>query len=162
MKSQKTKMNNDCTNINCSLYGKCNLGDNCYLYSGIKKKENKYHAEKCEYNGELFDSIKERDRFIQLKLLERCGQVSNIRRQVSYELIPAQREADKLGKRGGIKKGKTIEKAINYIADFVYVDRNGDEIVEDCKGYKIGGAYALFVVKRKLMLYMHGIRVKEV
>lgn len=149
---------NDCINTNCSLYGKCNLGDNCQFYNGTKKKENKYHAEKCEYNGEVFDSRKEMDRYIQLKLLERCGQVSNIRRQVKYELIPAQREEDKIGKRGGVLKGNVIEKSVVYRADFVYTDRNGDEIVEDVKGIRTKE----YILKRKLMLYVHGIRVKEI
>lgn len=134
------------------------MGDNCEFYSGVKKKENKYHAEKCEYNGEVFDSKREREFYGQLKLLERCGQVSNIRRQVEYELIPAQREPDSIGKRGGVKRGKTIEAAIKYRADFVYTDRDGVEIVVDTKGFRTKD----YILKRKMMLYFHNIRIKEV
>lgn len=151
-------MNNDCINTNCSLYGKCTLGENCILYSGKRKKESKYKAQKCEYNGEVFDSKHERDYYIQLKLLERCGQVSNIRRQVKYELIPAQREPDGVGKRGGVIRGKTIETACNYYADFVYLDRDGNEIVADTKGFRTKE----YVIKRKLMLWIHGIKIMEV
>jgi hypothetical protein len=55
-----------------------------------------------------------------------------------------------------------VEKACTYKADFVYYDDSGNQIVEDCKGYKKKAAYDLFTVKRKLMLYIHGIKVKEV
>lgn len=151
---------NDCTNTNCSLYGKCNLGDNCYLYKG-KKTKNKYQAKKCEYNGEVFDSQKERDFYIELKLLEKAGKISNLRRQVEYELIPAQREPDKIGKRGGIIKGKTIEQAVTYRADFCW-EEDGKEVVADVKGFKGGGAYAVFKIKRKLFLWRYGIKIKEI
>lgn len=154
------KTNNDCINTNCSLYGKCNLGENCYLYKG-KKKANKYQAKKCEYEGEIFDSIKERDAWIDLKLLEKAGKIRNLRRQVEYELIPAQREPDRIGKRGGIIKGKTIEQAVIYRADFCW-EENGQEIVADVKGYKGGGAYSIFKLKRKLLLWRYGIRIKEI
>lgn len=153
--------NNDCTNTNCSLYGKCNLGDNCYLYKG-KKKSNKYQAKKCEYDGEVFDSIKERDRYAELKLLERAGEISNLRRQVKFVLIPEQREPNKIGKRGATIKGDLLERELSYVADFCYVDKDSKEITEDVKGYKGGGAYAIFKIKKKLMLYIHGIKVKEI
>lgn len=149
-------MNNDCTNTNCSLYGKCDLGDNCYLYKG-KKKTNKYQAKKCEYNGEVFDSIREKNRYIELKLLECVGEIKDLRRQVKFELIPAQREQVKIGKRGGIIKCKTIEKAVSYIADYTY-EKDGKLIVEDCKGMRTKE----YVLKRKMMLYFHGIKIKEI
>ncbi len=152
---------NSCTNKQCSLYGKCNLGTNCILYKG-KAKGNKYHAEKCEYKGEIFDSQKERDRYIELTLLLKAGEITDLQRQVKYELIPAQREADTIGKRGGVKKGKLIEAGVGYVADFVYKDKNGNLVVEDVKGYRQGGAYAVFTIKRKLFLYKYGIRIKEV
>jgi hypothetical protein len=54
-----------------------------------------------------------------------------------------------------------LEREISYVADFVYYE-NGQLVVEDVKGYKKGPAYAVFVMKRKLMLKVYGIRVKEV
>lgn len=121
----------------------------------------KYHAKKVVRGGKTFDSAKEARRFGELSLLQRAGEISDLRTQVKYVLIPAQREPDTVGKRGGVIKGRLIERECAYVADFVY-KRNGVEIVEDVKGYKDSTAYALFVVKRKLMLFIHGIQIKEV
>lgn len=123
---------------------------------------NKYNARKTIYNGIVFDSRKEMVRYEQLEFLALSGIISGLKRQVKYELIPAQREKDEIGKRGGVKKGKVIEKSVSYIADFVYTDEHGNVVVEDCKGYKQGGAYAVFTIKRKLMLQIYGIKIKEV
>ena len=67
-----------------------------------------------------------------------------------------------IGKTGQKKAGKVLERECVYRADFAYTDKQGQKIVEDVKGYKGGGAYAVFVIKRKLMLYVHHIRVIEV
>lgn len=112
---------------------------------------NKYGAKKVVVNGEVFDSQKEFYRWCDLKLLERAGEIFNLNRQVKYELIPAQRDG----------KGKLIEREVSYIADFAYLAKNGDKIVEDVKGYKRGASYQLFTIKRKMMLYKYGIKVKE-
>ena len=122
----------------------------------------KYHAKKIVVGGEVFDSQKEYRRFRELSLLQRAGEIEDLKRQVEYELIPAQREPDTVGARGGIKKGRLIEQKCSYIADYVYTDDKGNIHVEDVKGYKDGGAYRVFVIKRKLMLYIHGIIVEEV
>lgn len=106
----------------------------------------KYHAKKTELDGITFDSRKEADRYAELKLLERSGAIHNLQRQVRYELIPAQK-----------KDGKTIERACHYIADFVY-EENGKTVVEDVKGFRTKE----YVLKRKLMLQVHGIEVREV
>lgn len=121
----------------------------------------KYHARKVTRNGRTFDSAKEARRFGELSLLQRAGEISDLRCQVKYILIPAQREPDTVGKRGGTIKGKMLERECAYIADFVY-KQNGVEIVEDVKGYRDSTAYALFTIKRKLMLWVHGIKIKEV
>ena len=89
---------------------------------------------------------------------QRAGVISNLREQVSFELIPAQ-----YGECGTDLKGKPvrvcIEKACKYIADFVYTDNEtGQTIVEDTKGVRTKE----YIIKRKLMLYLHGIRIKEV
>lgn len=106
----------------------------------------KYHAKKTELDGITFDSKKEANRYAELRLLERSGAIHNLQRQVRYELIPAQK-----------KDGKTVERACHYIADFVY-EENGKTVVEDVKGYRTKE----YVLKRKLMLQVHGIEVREV
>lgn len=97
-----------------------------------------------------YDSKREYYRANELKLLQRAGEISSLKEQVPYELIPSQyREVN--GKR------KCIERSVKYIADFQYVDKKGDTIVEDTKGFRTTD----YVIKRKLMLFIHGIRVKE-
>ena len=118
---------------------------------------NKYHNRKITRGDSSFDSIKEYRRYCELSLLERAGAIQDLKRQVEFVLIPAQREPDSVGKRGGIIKGKTIEKKCSYIADFVYKE-NGEEVVEDTKGVKTKD----YILKRKMMLYIHGIRVREI
>lgn len=122
---------------------------------------NKYKAKKVLFNGQEFDSKKEVRRYRFLLEKAQRGEISDLQTQVKYILIPTQREPDTVGVRGGIKKGKVIEKECAYYADFVYKE-NGQEVVEDTKGYKKGQAYAVFSIKRKLMLERYGIRVKEV
>lgn len=118
----------------------------------------KYNAKKVEYNGMTFDSKRELKRYKELELLEQAGEISNLQRQVKYVLIPTQREPDIIGKRGGVKKGKVIEHECSYTADFVYNDEDGDIVVEDTKGFRTKD----YTIKRKLMLYVHGIKIKEV
>ena len=105
----------------------------------------------------VFDSKGELQRYQDLKILEKCGIIQNLRRQVKFVLIPTQREPDIIGKRGGVKQGKVIEKECSYTADFVY-EENGQLVVEDYKGYKTEA----YKIKKKLMLYVHEIRIKEV
>lgn len=113
---------------------------------------NKYGARKVidPVTGEKFDSAKEHRRWCELRLLERAGKITKLRRQVKYVLIPAQYD-------GKVK----LESETSYIADFVYKDETSSEIVEDTKGYKKGAGYQLFVIKRKLMLQKYGVRIKE-
>lgn len=125
-------------------------------------RKSKYGAEKVTIDGIKFDSKKEANRYRDLKILEKIGEITNLQMQVKYVLIPAQREPDTVGKRGGIIKGKLIEREVSYIADFVYTDVNGNRVVEDVKGYRGGGAYEVFKIKRKLMLYIQKIKVEEV
>lgn len=125
-------------------------------------RKSKYGAEKVAIDGIKFDSKKEANRYRELKILEKIGEITNLQMQVKYVLIPAQREPDTVGKRGGIIKGKLIEREVSYIADFVYTDVNGNRVVEDVKGYRGGGAYEVFKIKRKLMLYIQKIKVEEV
>lgn len=114
---------------------------------------NKYHNRTAEIDGIRFDSWKEARRYRDLELLQAAGEISGLERQKKYVLIPAQREPAK-----GKKKGRVIERECSYIADFVYRDEKGNLIVEDTKGVRTKE----YVIKRKLMLYIHGIRIREV
>lgn len=114
--------------------------------------QNKYKNRKVTIDGITFDSQKEANRYAELKLLQRAGQIQGLQRQVKYILIPPQREPDTAG-----KKGKLIERECAYIADFVYI-QNGATVVEDTKGVKTKE----YIIKRKLMLYIHGIKIREV
>lgn len=117
----------------------------------------KYNNKKVIVDGITFDSRKEARRYKELKLLERAGQIQNLELQKEYELIPTQREADTVGVRGGVKRGKVIEHSVKYKADFVYTE-NGETVVEDTKGMRTKD----YIIKRKLMLYVHQIRIREV
>lgn len=77
-----------------------------------------------------------------------AGLISNLQEQVPYTLIPSQRNSE----------GRVIERACKYIADFVYTDANGNKVVEDTKGYRTKE----YIIKRKLMLYVHGIVISEI
>ena len=124
-------------------------------------KGRKYGNKKIKIDGMIFDSKKEGYRYRELSLLQKAGAISDLRTQVKFVLIPAQREPDRKGPKGGTIKGRLLERDVSYIADFVYRDSSGKIVVEDVKGAKVGEAYTVFVIKRKLMLYMHGIRIIE-
>lgn len=121
----------------------------------------KYHNRKTRVsNGRIADSRKEARRYEELLLLQRAGKISNLRTQVPYELIPAQYETyERYGKNGNrLKDGiKLVERAVVYVADFVYVE-DGKTIVEDTKGVRTPD----YIIKRKLMLHIHGIRIREI
>ena len=121
------------------------------------KKGNKLHAEKVDMtmpDGTLmhFDSKREARRYMDLWLMQRSGEITNLRTQVKYPLLPKQVHPD-----------GTQERAIDYVADFVY-EKDGETVVEDSKGFRntASAAYRVFVMKRKMMLYFHGVTVREV
>ena len=111
--------------------------------------KNKYGARQLTApDGQKFDSVKEYHRWGCLRLLERAGKIKDLKRQVKYVLIPAQRD----------KTGKVIEREMSYIADFEYFDLSkGAKVTEDCKGYKTD----VYKIKKKLMLWVHGIHIHE-
>lgn len=95
-----------------------------------------------------YASKREAKRAMQLRLMQEAGQIRNLREQVSYLLIPAYRDAT----------GKTLECACSYVADFVYDEfPMWHPVVEDCKGLRT----AAYIIKRKLMLMVHGVKVRE-
>lgn len=121
-------------------------------------KMNKYRNKKVEVGNEVFDSKREYERWVYLNQMQDAHVISELERQVSFLLIPAIYEPDTIGPRGGKNKGKCIERECVYVADFVYKDECGRLVVEDTKGFRTPD----YVIKRKLMLKEHGIRVQEV
>ena len=107
----------------------------------------KYGNKKTVVDGITFDSRKEAQRWSELKLLQRAGEIFDLQRQVPFTLIPKQ-----------VRDGKTIERPCVYKADFVYKDKDGTEVVEDVKGV----CTKEYRIKKKLMLWQFGIIVKEV
>ena len=120
-------------------------------YFQREEPKNKFHARKVTIDGMEFDSQAEAYRWCELKLMEKAGEIRELRRQVEYTLIPSQKGDD----------GKVAERAVKYIADFVY-EENGKTVVEDVKGLRQGAAYEVFKIKRKLMRYVHGIEIREI
>lgn len=107
----------------------------------------KYGNRKCTYNGHTFDSTKERNRYCDLLLMQKGGTIKDLELQKEFVLIPAQK-----------LNGKVVERACKYRADFYYYDNEkGRYICEDTKGFKTKE----YVIKRKLMLYVHNIKVVE-
>ena len=97
-----------------------------------------------------FDSAKEFRVYDDLLIRLKAKEISNLRLQVPYELIPKQM----------LSTGKA-ERSVKYIADFVY-EEDGVTKVVDVKGYRKGTAYAVFVIKRKLMKWVYGIEIIEI
>lgn len=124
----------------------------------------KYGAKKVEADGMIFDSKKEYKRWCELRILQKAGAITDLQRQVKYVLIPAQREHTneiytKGSKKGCFKPGKLLEREVAYIADFRYRDaKTGELVVEDTKGMRTKE----YILKRKMMLYFYGIKIKEV
>ena len=128
----------------------------------MRYKSKYYNVKTKTSDGNIFDSHKEARRWEQLLLLQRAGKIVELRRQVPYELLPNQYESyprySKTGRR--LKDGqRLIERKVEYVADFVYTDADtGETTVEDTKGIKTKD----YILKRKLMLLIHGIKIKEV
>lgn len=109
----------------------------------------KFNNKKVTIPGLTFDSRKEYNRYCELLLLERGGYISDLKLQVKYVVIPAQKD----------ESGKVLERECSYVADFVYFDKKTQRtVVEDTKGFKTKD----YIIKRKLMLERYGIRIREV
>lgn len=124
--------------------------------------KSKYGNKKTVVDGITFDSVHEAERYTELKMLERAGKISDLELQREFMLIPVQREQTddvytKGPNKGRRKPGRVIERKCSYIADFTYRSGN-DFVVEDAKGMRTKE----YVIKRKLMLMLYGIRIREV
>lgn len=119
-------------------------------YRKMVKPKSKYKNVKCtvtdlEGKDIKYDSLKEMRRHQELLLLQKRGEITELDRQISIELIPVQYEG-----------GKCVERACNYIADFTYY-RDGVFIVEDSKGYRTPD----YKIKKKLLLHVFGFKILE-
>ena len=124
-------------------------------------KRPKYGNNKTSFGGVEYDSKRERDRHIYLMGQERQGLISDLKRQVTFHLLPAQYETVEKQLKTKTKEVKVcVERAVDYTADFTYM-KDGKLVVEDCKISKTLMPKE-YVLKRKMMLYFHGIRIKEV
>lgn len=113
-----------------------------------QKRHEKYQNVRCEHDGMKFDSKAELKRWLELQVMLRAKLIGKLERQVPYQLIPATKRPS-----GG------AERACSYIADFRYVDLERKcVVVEDVKG----AVTPEFRIKRKLMLHVHGIEIREV
>ena len=111
------------------------------------KTNSKYKNKKVKVDNIVFDSIKESNRYKELKYLENAGLIKELVLQPKYELQPKFKY-----------EGKTVRK-IEYIADFKYIDiKTNKEVVEDVKGIKT----EVYRLKKKMMLYKYNIDVKEI
>jgi len=111
------------------------------------KGRSKYRNRKVAVDDLAFDSEAEHRRWHVLLVLQRAGEITELQRQVRYELIPAQ-----------VGPGGRKQRATAYIADCVYRTKDGKVVVEDVKGFRTD-AYRL---KKKLLLERHGIEIQEV
>lgn len=94
-----------------------------------------------------YDSRKEAKRGGELDLLETLGEITDLKKQVRFEVIPKQVDA----------AGKCIERAMHYVADFTFIDKDGVFHCIDVKGFRTPE----YKIKRKLLLYLHKIRIEE-
>jgi hypothetical protein len=116
------------------------------LNNSINAKQNKYHNEKIVYNGIKFDSKREKNFYIKLKLLESYNMITELKRQVKYEIQPSYEI-----------NGKKV-RAITYIADFTYKDKKGKKHIVDVKGMKT----EVYKLKKKIFEYRYNLEIEEV
>jgi len=111
-------------------------------------KKAKYgNTKTVDASGRKFDSKREQKRFSELERLQAAGHITDLKSQVRFELVPKQE-----------KPGGGTERAVHYVADFVYFTKGGEQVVEDTKGFRTPD----YVIKRKLLLKIHGIQIQEI
>lgn len=119
----------------------------------------KYGNKKAKASGKVFDSRRERSRYYTLQVLEKAGEISELRMQVPFEIIPAIYETVEVQLKTKTKQvQKLVQRAAHYVADFVYKDKDGNMVVEDSKGFRTKE----YLLKKKMMRAFLGITIKEV
>ena len=94
------------------------------LVISSKPRKHKYNAKPCEVNGIKYRSQKEMRRHQELLLMEKAGEITDLKREVPFILEPSV-----------VINGKKVRE-LKYFVDFMYHDKNGSPIFEDCKGYR--------------------------
>lgn len=122
-------------------------------------RRSKYGNKKVKHNGRTLDSRRERKRYYELEVLEKAGEISDLRLQVPFEIIPAIYETVEIQLKTKVKYvQKCVQRAAHYVADFVYMDKDGNQIVEDVKGFRTPE----YLLKKKMMRAFLGITIKEI
>ena len=131
------------------------------MFKSFRQKGRKYNNTKVEYDGLKFDSKREMQRYVVLKEAEAQGIITDLQRQVRFELIPAIKETylEHL-KTKDKEKTRTLQLAITYTCDFAYY-KDGEYVVEDCKISKTLQPKE-YVLKKKMMFALKGIKIKEI
>ena len=125
----------------------------------MAKRKAKYGSKKVTYNGIDFDSKKEMYCYIRFKSMQDEGEISDLRLQVPFEIIPAVYETHEVQMKTKVKVvTKCVQRAAYYVADFVYADKDGNQVVIDAKGFR---PYE-YELKKKMMRAFLGITIKEV
>lgn len=107
----------------------------------------KYHNKKITYDGYTFDSIKEKNYYIKLKLLEKAGKIKDLELQKEFELQPSYKLNNKTSRK------------ITYRADFTYKTTEDDKLhVIDVKGYRTD----VYRLKKKIFEYKYKIEIEEI
>lgn len=127
------------------------------------QRKGKYNNTKVEVDGIKYDSKKESQRNSYLELMQKQGLISDLKRQVVFELIPPIYEDKVVHLKTKDKIVQRVaQKAVTYKADFTYI-KDGELVVEDVKA---SASYAAldktFILKEKMMRYFHGIVIKRV
>ena len=124
------------------------------MYSG------RFKPQKVENEYGVFDSKSEYERYLLLLDMERNGLITDLKRQVTYELLPKQTKIVRKALKTKVKEVvKVVERPMQYTCDFTYYDKDGEFIAEEHKGSKFNVDEAVRI-KKKLLYYMHGIELK--
>lgn len=125
------------------------------------EKKSKYNNKKVVYQGISFDSKKEMERYIYLLDAQKKGVITDLQRQVKFELIPAVREEyiEHLKTKDKVKT-RTLQLAITYTCDFSY-KKDGELVIEDVKASP-KMLPKEYILKKKLLFAIHRISIKEI
>jgi len=119
---------------------------NKLVSNSIDVKKNKYHNRKVFYQGHWFDSEKEKAWYIKFRLMEKAGEIHDLKTQYEFVLIET------------FVVGEKRYRKMSYIADFIYKDKEDKLHVVDAKGFRT----EVYKLKKKLMAWKYGIEVEEV